>query len=152
MKTTTKTSVRLSGRRFAAIKDVEQRKKVFLQYISSFYHRGNRATKEPDFAHPSTAGCQYSSSKTSPGCAIGQFLSKTAAKQLDCLRDSSIRSAIIASRSLNIRIPRWITDMDANFLVRVQQLHDYSHHWTTSGLSKCGRAEVTRITKEFKLS
>ena len=149
MKTTTKPPVQLPGKHFAAIKDVKQRRIAFTNYISTFYHTGNRCLR-PSASPSSIQSCQYSATETSPGCAIGQFLSHEGARRLDTLGMGSIKNVLWGSRFGAEDVPQWMKDMGAPFLAMIQDLHDLKRYWTTKGLSRNGRMYVTRILKEIE--
>lgn len=80
----------------------------------------------------------------SNGCAIGRYLKKVnRAKfqnQMDDLSHSGIYNVYKTPDALKL-LPKWMRDMEINFLQVVQNLHDDGSYWTDTGLSQEGIIE-----------
>lgn len=85
----------------------------------------------------------------SEGCAIGRYLDPELAYKIDkevSEKDSSIRN-IFGKYPL----PDWMTALGVDFLMEIQDLHDYGNYWYSEGLSEEGKKQVRRICKDFNL-
>ena len=117
------------------IKDINQRRLKFLELTAAFYNETNRAVVQ-------TAGstfCVYSSSKNSPGCAIGRWVRKNSKLDFD------IVSPVHDPDVFNF-LPIWMKKMGSEFLRDVQSLHDIDLNWNKKGLNRSrGEEEYKRI-------
>lgn len=100
-----------------------------------------------------TAKCTYSpitiGKENSEGCAIGRWIDPELAYKIDkevSEKDSSIRN-IFGKYPL----PDWMTALGVDFLMEIQDLHDYGNYWYSEGLSEEGKKQVRRICKDFNL-
>ena len=130
---------RLTGEHFEAIQNIKARQKAFLDYIAGFYNSNNRGTD-------AFGTCVYRASGTSPGCAIGQFLSPDLAD-----RCAGSITTVFNNEKHYADVPAWMKEMGLQFLIHVQVLHDRSKHWDEKGLTALGRMAYQEITVDFCL-
>ena len=98
--------------------------------------------------------CTYEPLKNKPkslGCAIGMYLNNKVAEKLDNQLESSIKD-ILSKRRLKALLPKWMQNMDKEFLMKVQSLHDHITFWSIRGLSKEGKKQVRLICEEHDLA
>lgn len=111
-----------------------------------FYTSENRALSE--------GTCVYLKTENSPGCAIGRHLTPEVQQIFhkiqteDCAGSITSMFDTIETKSL---LPEWMQEMDADFLQRIQQLHDSLEYWNTEGISALGKQEALYICNTFAL-
>lgn len=97
--------------------------------------------------------CKYSGETLgidSDGCAIGRLLSPEARKKLDEIFLGSVDVYGILSNERSKRlIPEHIYELGEDFLKSLQELHDESSYWDSSGLTSIGSGKVNRIKQHF---
>lgn len=130
---------RKSGDFFAAISDIKARQRAFLDYTASFYNSNNRATAE--------YRCVYRATPTSPGCAIGQFMSPDLAAKCQGTIGDVFRYA-----EYRHQLPIWMVEMGREFLSSIQRLHDEVVYWNDGGLNSYGKLYYNEIVKGFNLA
>lgn len=114
--------------KYSNIASIPERRKAFVTDIFSFYNSTNRAVK--------FGGCIYSSTNTSPGCAIGRCLSPELTKELDNDDNSDIEDTTVSSFfsvGLDTKFPKWMVEMGVDFLSACQTLHDRDEFWSIAG-------------------
>lgn len=119
--------------KYTAIADMQERRKVFLDDVASFYTSENRAT--------SGQICLYQATKTSPGCAIGRCIP-------DKLRPNT--GGVSQNEVYNV-LPLWMREMGQDFLADIQRLHDSTTRWNAEGLSADGVKFVAWIKEAYNL-
>ena len=100
---------------------------------------------------PNAVRCNYNPPTSKPlsrGCAIGMYLPVELAAKLDVLSSTSIEDIINDRSDL---LPKWLTDMNVNFLQDVQTLHDDSSYWKHDGLSELGVNHIKVLCVEYRL-
>lgn len=134
--------------KYKAIKDIKERRKVFLTDIAGFYNSNNRSVGEDGV-------CKYSAQPNSPGCAIGRCLGPSIAARFDKLgtkgsnSDGSSICDVFNKDYLKNRIPVWMREMGVNFLWECQSLHDKDVYWNKKGLSIEGKRMFNGILEEY---
>ena len=98
----------------------------------------------------SFGGCFYTrvleKSADNIGCAIGMYLTDKQAKEA---QGHGYIYEVIAE---NPRcLPKWMKELNKNFLAEVQILHDKDYFWSKENISSMGRIKVKEICKEFHL-
>jgi hypothetical protein len=128
---------RLTAEHFEAITDIPQRRLAFANYIKRYYNTNNRSVM---MGEGEDSSCIYSASENSPGCAIGQFLTKEAAAKLDGNSPTYGMNvqAVLTKDELKDCIPGWMEEMGSDFLNACQRLHDSPDNWDDNGLSARG--------------
>jgi hypothetical protein len=98
--------------------------------------------------------CTYSSTETSPGCAIGRHLlcSNDFKKDLDKQGDFSTVFLFLEKEGKLDIVPKWMQEMPINFLDLCQSLHDQRDNWDTVGLSNRGLERLKAIIRRYGLS
>jgi len=84
------------------------------------------------------------------GCAIGRFLDKEVAQNLD-RAELKIQTAI----NRNVAgIPEWMNGLEAVFLQDIQLFHDLDIYWdlTNKTLSNQGKQKVEKILRDYDIS
>lgn len=120
-------------------KYIKNARRAFLADTIGFYVTGNRATVE--------TRCQYATTPTSPGCAIGRHvLNKRLCEQWD--RAGSVN---VDSFGIYWNLPPSLQMLGPYFLRRAQCLHDWPGFWTETGLSEAGLAEIRAIERAYDL-
>lgn len=109
-----------------------------------FYTSENRGTI---YKHLHS-GCQYVKSETSPGCAIGRFLSDEVCRQFDDTGSIYLVLKIEDNRKL---LPDWMQLIPTDHLSRIQSLHDNEDHWDEFGITKEGKEYVLFLCEQFKV-
>jgi len=117
------------------IKNINQRRLKFLELTASFYNKTNRRVVNKS----RESYCLYSSSKDSPGCAIGRWVSKDSDLDFDTI-------APVYSEGVFRNLPKWMQEMGKKFLCTVQLFHDSDCNWNEKGLSNSGN----RIYEDIK--
>lgn len=91
--------------------------------------------------------CVYSHNYNGFGCAVGLYLSKEEAMELDdgelLLRDLYNQYATLRSK---------LGHFPVDFLADMQRLHDNENLWNKEGLSNIGKEVVKNIISEYKLN
>lgn len=111
-----------------------------------FYTSKNRALSE--------GSCVYLKTENSPGCAIGRHLTPEVQQIFhkiqteDCA--GSIKSMFENTETKKL-LPDWMQEMNADFLQRIQQLHDSLECWDIEGISSLGKQEALYICNTFAL-
>jgi hypothetical protein len=94
----------------------------------------------------------------SEGCAIGRFLDKDFALQIDKNDDddlfgnSSIEHILRIYESEKSEFPDWMLKMNPKFLTDIQDLHDVDYHWdilNKKGLTEKGIEFVNKIKNKL---
>lgn len=128
---------------YSSITNIQQRQLAFLEDTVNFYTTANRGVKN--------GTCFYSSTETSPGCAIGRHLQPDVAKSLDSIGNISL----IYEAEKDELLPSWMREMSESFLLAVQRLHDNlklpHSYWNETGLSEDGKVVYEQIKKHFSL-
>ena len=96
--------------------------------------------------------CSYYPPKDKPksiGCAIGMYINWEDAKKLDRGMDTAI-IYFKNKPTKNILLPKWMKELNYNFLHDLQDLHDHSDFWSDYGLSKNGLTRVDEIKNNIK--
>lgn len=98
--------------------------------------------------------CVYMSTPTSPGCAIGRYLTPEVQQAFHKTQKEdaigSITSFYVDSEFKEL-LPDWMQKMDIRFLQSVQYLHDTPEYWDKSGITLTGKAGVNAICSRFTL-
>lgn len=98
--------------------------------------------------------CQYDPIKLhrgdTEGCAIGRKLSKIAREKYG-IQNCSI-DEIFDSPELKEMAPEWMQEMNIEFLVSMQKLHDDRNNWHSEGLSPEGIRLIHFIIDRYGLS
>lgn len=89
--------------------------------------------------------CVYYPIEQSEGCAIGRCLPKELTMKMQGTIDYIIDNELC-------NLPEWMTNLGADFLQKVQELHDRKHNWKETGLSKKGIKNLRTIIKKFGLN
>lgn len=102
-----------------------------------------------------TGSCSYAYQKNVPkssGCAIGMFLPNELCIEMDNSANTSIDD-IFDNPTLYKKLPKWMRDMDVNFLQSLQILHDQNKNWDleSNTISIIGKEKVNEIIKDYKL-
>lgn len=115
---------------------------AFLRDTVKFYNSNNRAVNEE-------GGCVYHPTQLSPGCAIGRhMLNKALCHQW------TYKSLGGYVQSVQDSHPGTLGPLEVlgiGFLSAVQELHDWSFHWTPAGVSESGLRYVRRVCEAFEL-
>ena len=120
--------------RIPFIEDINERRKAFLEYTMNSYNSGNRAVASDGKT------CVYHPTETSPGCAIGQWLTDE--------EKSGLAGNVYGAMKMG-RIPKWMVEMGINFLSRVQQMHDFPPAWDETVLSRVGEKWKEAIINDY---
>jgi len=101
-----------------------------------------------------SGGCKYSpvsiNKLTSEGCAIGRHLSPDVQIKFDNQICAGIED-ILDKKYLKELMPKWMQNMNEDFLSDSQALHDMNIFWDDKGLSNEGISRVEEIIKKFDL-
>ena len=101
------------------------------------------------------SGCRYSpktiKKPTSEGCAIGRHLDGDVKRKFDVSSYGSISMIARFNKDVFALAPQWMQDIDIDFLMDIQGLHDYFDYWNEAGLSQEGKEYVEQIKKRFGL-
>ena len=99
--------------------------------------------------------CSYSPSinhiPTSEGCAIGRHLDGDVKIKFDESSYGSISMIAKYNKDAFALAPQWMQDMDIDFLMDIQVLHDKSDYWNETGLTEMGEEYVNQIKNKFGL-
>ena len=98
--------------------------------------------------------CQYSATSESKGCAIGRFLDKGFAAQLD-VANHGVGIGIYGALSkpeFRTGFPEWMLQLESGFLTDIQELHDSDKFWTQTGLSELGEHRVKYLKSIYQLA
>lgn len=100
--------------------------------------------------HVDTETCYYApeslgKQEISNGCAVGRLLSPELRKQIDEYGPISIDTVM---RDEDIELPLEVRELTADFLMKLQDLHDKQLHWNKEGLTQEGLDKVQEI-KDF---
>ena len=106
-----------------------------------------------------TGKCSYYAEDPtqSQGCAIGRWMKREDAKQLeDYINDSEYEDGDILYllRDINIDksiFPDWMLNMNKMFLREIQALHDNDEHWDKHGLTGEGSLYVNYICRLYNI-
>lgn len=91
----------------------------------------------------------------SEGCAIGRHLDPEIAYQID--KDNRTESGEYNNSSVSIKMmhkypfPDWMIEMNIDFLIAVQHLHDDARYWNNDGISDIGWLYVKIICTDNNL-
>jgi hypothetical protein len=127
--------------KYEEIKDVKARQIAFLDDTAAHYNLNNRSVDENV--------CLYTpkDQTKSDGCAIGRHLDEKTRK---LLIDKDLNSSYVGK--ILEYLPLWMEEMGEKFLRGVQNLHDDTNNWTTTGLSDSGVSHVKTIKDHFNLN
>lgn len=126
---------------YCDIQNIKQRQLAFLNDTAQFYNNKNRAIIKE-------AGnrCTYSSTPTSPGCAIGRHLFSNVS---DAIGKINTSDASVTHPEILAKLPQWMRDMEIYFLLAVQVLHDTANNWDKNGLSPEGHRNYNGIKRRY---
>lgn len=117
----------------------------FLEDTASFYNLINRS-------YDGNKGCRYEPPHDkSPGCAIGRYLTTEVQKKYDQSKGWTNIKAQMSDEKAKKMAPEWMQEMNPDFLIRIQNLHDMRECWTETGISETGKRHVQAIKIEFNL-
>ena len=115
-------------KRFEDEKDIHKRRLLFLDDTVAFYTSKNRAVTSEGI-------CLYYATDSSPGCAIGRYISSDSSFNFSL--KSNVKTCIIFHN-----LPDWMQEMGMAFLYEVQRLHDegfeFPMFWDERGLNAVG--------------
>jgi len=119
----------------------------FLVSTVQFYTSENRSV------HSGTNECLYAPTENSPGCAIGRFLNKDLALELDEKDTKGLAVSFVKLNTPDLfeQFPDWMKEMNISFLRKVQLLHDDSENWNENGISDKGKEIVKEIYEYHEL-
>lgn len=112
-----------------------------------FYTKFNRAIKD--------GACVYLNEDTNRCCAIGRYLVSDACIVYDNDEVNNLSNTAIDTIFDNDRLkklaPKWMQDVNIEYLTNIQQLHDEDSNWTDIGISDRGKETVNNICFKYKL-
>lgn len=83
------------------------------------------------------------------GCAIGMYMSWKNAKELDKKGVFGIFTVCVDRFKAKL-LPKWMNELNVEFLGALQRLHDSQENWESKGLSRIGKQQVKRIKIKIK--
>lgn len=98
-------------------------------------------TDEKCVYNPKTIGKEG----TSEGCAVGRLLPP----ELSLKLDNDFNNVPVTREDLFDILPEDVKNYGRSFLGSLQQLHDSSVYWNSTGLSEAGRERVKTITQDI---
>ncbi len=117
----------------------QEKQLAVLNETIAFYNSANRSINNTGHG-----ACMYINNKGNK-CAIGRLVTDELARTLEA---NMLKSA----SDIFHLLPKEVQDLGLNFLEHLQVLHDNSHVWNTTGLTRDGEAEVRNIKMVFNLA
>lgn len=120
--------------------DLIKKRLEFLEDTIRHYNLHNRS------ADDNAQSCfYYPINSKSEGCAIGRRIKdKELCKELDSLYNPGV----MHDEAFN-KLPQELRELGQQFLVSIQDLHDFPKNWNESGLSDQGKSKAKDIIETF---
>ena len=122
---------------------IKERRERVLQDVIDQFSPDPRSTRSVGCK----GACKYYPPEYKPksiGCAIGMYLPWKKAAELDKHTKTGVGNLVD-------ELPKWMKDMNVEFLQNIQTLHDGDDHWLKVGLSVRGMRAVEYICKKWDI-
>jgi hypothetical protein len=114
------------------MKTIKERRLEILKWERENRNTQNRAINED-------LSCIYSGEI---GCGVGRLIED---KDLCAKLDNLGSGAGVCLDSVFRQLPENVQELNQEFLMDLQKLHDYGHHWNYDGLSDAGEDFMTAL-------
>lgn len=124
-------------------------KEAMQQMLQDFI---DQFVKNPESRSKTEKSCTYNPSDPykSPGCAIGMYLDYDVAEKLDKYNAPGI-SSIFNDKNRKCLLPKWMQQLDIEFLKELQSLHDSSFIWISGSFGPLGKSRMANLCAEHGL-
>lgn len=115
------------------------------------WERENRNLKNRN-AHRVTSGCMYEplGGEKKYGCAVGRLLPREIQQKCDSFADGvGLDGSSVSCKEIFDLLPEDVKELEQDFLVHIQLLHDTVAFWTNEGPSDEGLKRIEFLEKTF---